>query len=123
MTRWLTLALSLLVIAIVMLDAFEAMLLPRRVARNLRLARQFYRLTWRPWSALGCRWGSGKRREIFLSVFGPLSMLVLFTVWAVGLILGFALLHWSLDTPLAPQRAGASLLRSAQARACSTTCT
>src|SRR5262249_26069745 len=90
-------------------DAFEAMLLPRRVARNFRLARQFYRMTWRPWSALGCRFAPGKRREVFLSVFGPLSMLVLFAVWAVGLILGFALLHWSLETPVSPNRAGASL--------------
>src|SRR5579883_3074541 len=109
MTPWLTLALGLVAIAIVLVDAFEAMLLPRRVARNLRLARQFYRVTWQPWAALGRRLGPGKRREIYLSVFGPLSMLVLFTVWAAGLILGFALLHWSLATPLSSLRAGASL--------------
>ena len=109
MTRWLTLALSLVVIAIILVDAFEAMLLPRRVARNFRLARQFYRLTWRPWAAIGQRLGLGKRREVFLSVFGPLSMLVLFAVWAAGLILGFALLQWSLDTPVSPRRAAASL--------------
>jgi hypothetical protein len=107
MMRWLTLALSLTVIAIVLVDAFEAMLLPRRVARNFRLARQLYRSTWLPWSAIARRMGPGKRREVFLGIFGPLSMLVLFSVWAIGLILGFALLHWSLETPLSqsPERA------------------
>ena len=64
MTRWLTLALSLVVIAIVLVDAFEAMLLPRRVSRNFRLARQFYRSTWRPWAAIGRRLGRGKRRGV-----------------------------------------------------------
>jgi hypothetical protein len=109
MMRWLTLVLSLAVIAVVLVDAFEAMLLPRRVSRNFRLSRQFYRSTWRPWAAIGRRLSQGKRREVFLSVFGPLSMLVLFAVWAAGLILGFALVHWSLDTPLSQPRAGASL--------------
>ena len=36
-------------------------------------------------------------------------MLVLFAVWATGLIFGFALLHWSLDTPLSQPREGGSL--------------
>ncbi len=109
MTRWLTLVLGLALIAIVLVDAFEAMLLPRRVSRSIRLSRQFYRSTWRPWSAIGQRLGHGKRREWFLSVFGPLSMLVLLTVWAGGLILGFALLHWSLDTRMSQLREGSSL--------------
>jgi hypothetical protein len=109
MVRWLTLAISLAVIAVVLVDAFEAILLPRRVSRNFRLARHFYRSTWRPWAAIGRRLGRSRRREVFLSVFGPLSMLVLFAVWAAGLILGFALLHWSLDTPLSQPRDGASL--------------
>ena len=42
----------------------------------------------------------GKRRSSFLSLFGPLSILILFGIWAAGLILGFACLHWSLGTPL-----------------------
>jgi hypothetical protein len=35
-----------------------------------------------------------------LSVFGPLSLFGLIVLWAVGLIVGFALLHWSLGTVL-----------------------
>src|SRR5205085_3700848 len=33
-------------------------------------------------------------------VFGPLSMLALLGLWAVGLVFGFALLHWALGTQL-----------------------
>lgn len=36
---------------------------------------------------------AGNRREAFLSYFGPLSLLALFVVWAVGLVFAFALLH------------------------------
>src|SRR5207302_2456504 len=31
--------------------------------------------------------------ETFLSLFGPLSLLTLFTLWALGLIVGFALVY------------------------------
>ncbi len=43
---------------------------------------------------------AGRRRGTFLSLYGPLSLLVLFSIWAVGLILGFALVQQSLDLPL-----------------------
>jgi hypothetical protein len=44
----------------------------------------------------------GKRREAFLSIFGPLSMLGLFATWVSGLIIGFGWLHWSLGTVMQP---------------------
>src|SRR5215469_5608448 len=37
---------------------------------------------------------SRKWREGFLSIFGPLSLISLFVTWVVGLILGFAMVHW-----------------------------
>jgi hypothetical protein len=37
----------------------------------------------------------GKKREGLLSAYGPLSLLLLLVVWAVGLTFGFALLQWS----------------------------
>src|SRR5206468_2285076 len=39
-------------IAVIMWDAFEAIVLPRRVTRRLRPARMFYRVTWRVWSSV-----------------------------------------------------------------------
>ncbi|MGE5253340.1 MAG: potassium channel family protein [Planctomycetaceae bacterium] len=76
-------------------DAFETIVLPRRVIRRIRLARLFFRYTWLPFSAW-LRWiSSENRRETYLSFYGPLSLLLLLMVWATGLIFGFALLHWA----------------------------
>ena len=40
-------------ILLVLWEAFETIVLPRRVTRRVRLTRLFYRATWRPWVALG----------------------------------------------------------------------
>src|SRR5262245_59578449 len=91
---------SLALILVVLLDGFEAMVLPRRVTHPYRLTRLFYRATWFGWRAVGARLPAGRRRQTFLSVFGPLSLLALFATWVAGLILGFGLLHRSLGTHL-----------------------
>jgi hypothetical protein len=43
---------------------------------------------------------SAKQRERFLGYFGPISLLLLLVVWALALILGFAMLHWSIGPAL-----------------------
>ncbi len=89
----------------VLLDAFETIVLPRRVTRRFRITSAFYRYTWRPFSYLAMRTKSGKRRESLLSFYGPVSLLFLLTVWAVGLVLAYALLHWSAGASLeAPEK-------------------
>ncbi len=92
--------LSVALILLFLVDAFETMILPRRVTRPYRFARLYYRQTWRLWRLAAGLFRPGKRRETFLGVFGPLSLLGLFASWAVGLICGFALLEWSLGAPL-----------------------
>jgi hypothetical protein len=87
--------LGVLLMLVILWDGFETIILPRRVTRRLRLARLFYRCTWRPWRAAARRMKRGKARESFLSVYGPLSLLLLFVLWAGGLIVAFALLHWA----------------------------
>ena len=95
MTVLLTTLLALLLLFLILQDAFEVMLLPRRVARRLRLVRVFFRLGWSVWSGLAARIPPGPGRERLLSVFGPLSMMALFSLWAVGFILSFGLLLWA----------------------------
>lgn len=97
---WLGVAAALAVIGIVFIDAFEAVILPRRVRHGYRLAQLFYRSAWFLWQALVPLLPAGRWRRGFLSIFGPLSLFALIVVWALGLITGFALLHWSLDTAL-----------------------
>jgi hypothetical protein len=86
-------AVGIVIAVVVLWDAFEAVVLPRRVTRKLRLSRIFYIFAWGLWSAIGRSMRAGKFRETYLSVFGPLSILVLLATWALGLIFGFALIH------------------------------
>jgi hypothetical protein len=88
--------LGLLLLAAVASDAFEVMLLPRRVRRQLRPVRVFFRTSWAVWSFIANRMKRGRRRDAFLSFYGPLSMVVLLSLWALGLVLSFALLHWAI---------------------------
>ncbi len=82
-----------LLLAVVLWDAFETIVLPRRATGRVRLTRLFYRFTWRPFRA-GARWiRAGSRRETYLSFFGPLSLVFLLALWAVTLVVGFAMLQ------------------------------
>jgi hypothetical protein len=88
-------AAGIALILLVLWDAFETIVLPRRVTRQIRLARLYYRTTWALWKAALAAVPSPKRRETYLGFFGPLSLLGLLVVWAAMLVLGFALVHWA----------------------------
>jgi hypothetical protein len=91
---------GLLVILIILWDAFETVILPRRVTRRLRLTSLFYKSVWSFASAIARSMTNNKKREKYLGFFGPLSLLILLALWAAGLILGYAMLHWALETKL-----------------------
>ena len=86
-------------VAYVLWDAFETILLPRTVTRGFRLTRLFYQINWTPWAAIGRRLSPGANRESFLGLFGPFSLLLLIGFWAVIMIGGFGLLHWAFLPP------------------------
>jgi hypothetical protein len=86
---------GLALIWITLQDAFEVVLLPRRVSRRFRFTAGFFRGGWRAWTFLARATRPGGAREGFLSVFGPLAMVALFVAWALGLITGFGLVQWS----------------------------
>ena len=94
---------GLLLILGILTETFEVMLLPRRVPRRVRALRVFFRLTWWVWSGLGVLRPEGPCRQSYLAVYGPLSMVLLIITWALGLILGFSLLQWGLDTGSDPR--------------------
>lgn len=94
-----TVAGIVLVIA-VLFDVFETMVLSRRVSRRTRITTVFYRLTWPAWRAAARRFPEGNRRENFLTIYGPASLLLLIVCWAMGLVFAFALLHLGLDPTL-----------------------
>jgi voltage-gated potassium channel Kch len=94
MTRELVFVLALVLLVLVLQDAFEVMLLPRRVTRRLRVTGFYFRSTWWLWTWLALISAAGPRRERFLSIYGALSVMPLFSLWAGCLIVAFGLLQW-----------------------------
>jgi hypothetical protein len=86
---------GIITIVIILWDAFETIILPRRVTRRFRLTRLFYRYTWLPLSRLLYAITSETRTENILSFYGPISLLLLIIIWAGGLIFGFGLLQYA----------------------------
>jgi hypothetical protein len=84
---------GILMVTIVLWDAFEIMLLPVPVKRSVRVVTLFFRYTWICWRAIAWHLTLAERRERLLGVYGPLSFVALIFLWVGGLIFGFALIH------------------------------
>jgi hypothetical protein len=91
----LALAAGVLLIGWVLWDAFETILLPRRVPARLRVSRFFLRWLWGRWAGVARRIEHRPRRENFLGFFALLAILGLFAVWFAVLITGFAVVLWA----------------------------
>ena len=98
----LALVAGFLLVVAVLVEAFEARVLPRQVTRRYRFSRYYYRLSWRVWRHAARAFRTPYREQTTLSAFGPLSLLGLFALWATGLIFGFGLMHHG----VAPREAG-----------------
>jgi hypothetical protein len=66
------------------------------------MVRVFFRLSWWVWLGLSVLRRPG-RRQSYLAIYGPLSMVLLIITWAIGLILGFGLLQWAVHAELDPR--------------------
>jgi hypothetical protein len=106
----LALLFNVFLIATLLWDAFETLVLPRTVSRRLQLTRLYFRVTWSVWSRVGTRCFAERGRERFLAVYGPLSLLVLAAVWALGLVVAFAGLQWAAGSNIRPLTAGARFI-------------
>jgi voltage-gated potassium channel Kch len=98
--RIVAIIISLIFILSCLRDAFETIVLPRKVSRRFSLSNLFYSSTWMLWSMPARKMRSGSRREFYLSYFGPLSLLLLLITWAVLLVVGFAFLYWGTTSPV-----------------------
>src|SRR5712671_2716972 len=88
------------ILIIVVWDAFEVIILPRRVTRRFRLSRLFYKSLWTLWRFCARLIPARKVRESAFSIFGPISLLILVAVWAVGLVLSFGLMQYGAGSAL-----------------------
>ncbi len=89
-----------LILISVVWDAFEVIILPRRVTRRFRLSRFFYRNFWRTWKSVSRLIPVKKARESAFGIFGPISLLILVAIWAVGLVWAFALMQYGAGSAL-----------------------
>ncbi len=92
--------LGVALIVVVAQDAFETIVLPRRVSRRFRLARLFYSAAYLGWSSIGRRIQSSARQDALFGSAGPLTLLALLVFWAVLFVVGFGLTLWGLAVPL-----------------------
>jgi len=104
---------GIVLLLVVLWETFETIVLPRRVTRHFRLTRLFYRMTWQPWRFIARRIQKKKTREAMYSYYGPLSLLLLMAFWALGMVIGFALIHFGdgarFNGALLPSRLGNAL--------------
>src|SRR4051812_12619569 len=71
-SMWILIVLvSVALICLVLVDAFETTVLPRRVTHRYRFARFFFDTTWCVWRVVAMRIPAGKWRQAALSLFGP----------------------------------------------------
>ncbi|HEV3137895.1 MAG TPA: potassium channel family protein, partial [Pirellulales bacterium] len=106
-------------VAVVLYDVFETVVVPRRTGRFLRLSPLMIRWLWPIWRRYGVRLYPAWRREDFLGTFAPLALVLLLVLWEISLIVGFGLVMHALQDQIAPKPAdfpsalyfaGASLL-------------
>jgi hypothetical protein len=97
--RVLALITGIICLVVVLLDAFQTIILPRRATGRFRLTRIFYVLTWRPWVFVASLLRDVRKRETFFSFYGPLSLIFLLVTWAAAMVLGFALIYYSMGSP------------------------
>jgi len=105
--RWIGGGGGVVLLAVVLWDAFETIILPRRVSGRIRLTKMFYRYTWAPWRAAAGLL-TGRRRDAFLSFYGPLSLIALLALWAAGSVCSFGLLQWAAGSAMTVAGGGGS---------------
>jgi len=96
MLSWLEIVAGLLIWCGVLWDGFATIILPRTVAPMRRTSGRFYWWTWSLWAAAARKIRQPNLRLNFLAVFGPLSVMRLLIVWAVLIIVAFALIYHGL---------------------------
>ena len=94
--------LGLALIAAVLWDVFQTVVVPRPSPGRFRIARNLTKVSWRMTRAVALRSGDSRRRDGILGVFAPASVLLLLVAWVVTLLLGYGLLVYALRDELQP---------------------
>jgi hypothetical protein len=97
-------AFGIAVIALTLGDVFAVVVMPRATGRRYRISFYAWRVMWHLWPALAWRLhgDDADRREDFLAVFAPFTLVSMIGLWASLLILGFGATLWGMRAGIAP---------------------
>lgn len=90
---------GLLLLLVVLIDSFESVVLPRTVRRPIRLTTIFFLLN-RAAFKIVSKLSPCKLKQALLVSFAPVTMIALIGFWAVGLVVGFALMESGIGVPM-----------------------
>jgi hypothetical protein len=86
---------GLILVALVLFEAFETIVLPQRVRWRWRITDAVYAITWPPYRNIAATARDSQRRERILSFYGPGSLLFTIALWFAAFIFGYALALWA----------------------------
>lgn len=90
---------GLILVVLVLVDGFETIVIPRTVKRSWRAATLLLTASRPLYSGIG-RLQREDLRQSLLAGFAPILLATMIALWAVLLILGFALIQYGLQTPM-----------------------
>lgn len=85
------------IIAWILWDVYQTVIVPRSTPTRIRLARFVTRGMWRIWTVRGGRATNPDTREKMLGGFAPLVVVTLLVCWVVCLIVGYGLVLFALS--------------------------
>lgn len=97
MVSYLFVVAGICLVGLALWDVFHTMVLPRTLGATYRLTPWFYRVAWPFARRMAKRMPNPRKRDSFLAIFGPASLLLLIVCWVVTLIVGFAMLQWGVE--------------------------
>ena len=90
------LILGCILIALVLHDVFQSVVVPRWSSRRGRIAPLFIDKLWPLWRSWGQRKPVGDAREDFMGTYAPCALMLTLVLWVGFLLCGFGLIFWSL---------------------------
>jgi hypothetical protein len=89
-------------VAVVLFDVFETVVVPRRTGNMFRFAPHILLWLWPVWRRIGVRLHPAWRREDFLGTFAPFIIITLLATWGTALIVGFGSILHALSDEIHP---------------------
>ena len=87
---------GILLIVVMLSDAFATLIVTQGTSAPWRPTRVFYAVTWRATRSVAARVGD-RSGEYLLNIYPALSLLGLLVLWLAGLMIGWSLVYWGLD--------------------------